>query len=118
VVALVVFAGWQHEQAKLARKDAEAAAAAMTQLQQGLVQLQQGQAADSAAIQSMVASQAEAVHHASTIRQRVVTMGNSDERVQKWLDSALPDGGCMLDDTCPAGSAASAAQRGPAPALR
>ena len=112
ILGLVVFAGWQYDQAKLARKDTEAANAAMTQLHQGLEQLQAGQQASNDSINTMVARLDAASTHAGTVARRVVTMGNSDANVQKWLDTPLPAGGCMLDDTCSGGAAASAPQRG------
>lgn len=118
IAGLVVFAGWQYDQAKLARKDRAAATAAMTQLQAGLAQLQQGQQASDQAIAAMADQLTAAGAHASTVRQRVVTMGNSDAAIQKWLDSPLPAGGCMLDDTCSNGSASSTAQHGPVAAVQ
>lgn len=118
ILGLVVFAGWQYDQAKLARKDTAAATAAMTQLQQGLVQIQAGQAASDEAIQSMSARLDVAGAHATTVARRVVTMGNSDATIQKWLDTPLPAGGCMLDDTCGGAGPASTAQRGPAAVVR
>lgn len=117
IAGLVVFAGWQYDQAKLARKDTAAATLAMTQLQQGLAQLQQGQRADTAAIRATAASQAVVVQHAATVRQRVVTMGNNDASVQTWLDARVPGAGCMLDDTCGTGAAAGTTQRSASAAL-
>lgn len=117
ILLLVGFAGWQYDQAKLARKDAEASAAAMTQLQQGLASLQAGQQASDESIAAMAAAMAQSSAHATTVRRRVVTMGNDDANVQKWLDAPLPAGGCLLDDTCGATGAASAPQRGASAAL-
>ena len=118
VLGLVVFAGWQYDQAKLARKDTAAAVEAMTQLQRGLDSLQAGQRADSAAIQAMAASQAVVSQHAAVVARRVVTMGNSDAKVQTWLDAAVPGTGCLLDDTCPASGAVSATVGGTSAPVR
>lgn len=118
IAGLVVFAGWQYDQAKLARKDTLAAQAAMTQLQEGLAQLQRGQEADKAAVVAVAASQAVATKHAVTVRQRVVTMGNDDAKLQAWLDGAVPGTGCLLDDTCPANAAGAHADSVPASAVR
>lgn len=112
ILLLIGFAGWQYDQAKLARKDAAAAGVAMTQLQAGLTQLQQGQEASNQAITAMADQLTAAGAHATTVRQRVVSMGNSDATIQHWLDTPLPVGGCMLDDTCGNGGAGVATQRG------
>lgn len=112
ILLLIGFAGWQYDQAKLARKDTAAATAAMAQLQQGLAQLQQGQDASNQAITAMAGQLTAAGAHATTVRQRVVKMGNSDAKVESWLDASLPTGGCMLDDTCGNGGAGVATERG------
>ena len=101
IVGLVVFAGWQYDQRKLTDAKMDRLGDQLTATQGVLTQLQQGQAADTAAIQSMAASQALVAQHGSVVRQRVVTMGKNDDKVRTWLDTLLPADGCMLDDTCP-----------------
>ena len=117
VLLLIVACGWFYDQHKLDESKAEAAAKTVAQLQQGLAQLQQGQTASNEAINNMEDALLHQGAHAATIRQRVVTMGNDDATVQKWLDAPLPVNGCMLDDTCPASAAAGTTQRGAAAAL-
>lgn len=118
VVALLVFAGWEYDQRKLDADKLATAQGQVTQLQAGLTQLQAGIDASNAAIAGVAASQAAATVHASTVRQRVVTMGKNDATIQKWLDTRLPAGGCMLDDTCTGGIAPGATIGSPAAAVR
>lgn len=118
VVALLLFAGWEYDQRKLDADKLTAAQGQVTQLQAGLTQLQAGIEASNAAIAGVAASQAAVTGHASTVRQRVVTMGKNDATIQKWLDTRLPADGCMLDDTCTDGVAASATIGSPAAAVR
>lgn len=117
VVGLMVFAGWEYDQRKIDAGKMEAQAKQVDQLQQGLTRLQQGQAASDQAINNMEDAMLKGTTHAATVRQRVVTMGNDDEKVRSWLDGALPPAGCMLDDTCRTAAAASPALSGSAPAL-
>lgn len=118
VVGLLVFCGWEYDQRKLDADKITAAQATVTQLQQGLTQLQAGVDASNAAISAVAASAAVNAQHGSAVRQRVVAMGNNDVTVQKWLDARLPADGCMLDDTCGNGAAASGAVSSASSAVR
>ncbi len=118
VIALVVFAGWEYDQRKLDAAALAAQAQTVTQLQQGLAQLQQGQHNSDVAIQAVAASAVVNNQHAATVRQRVVTMGKSDASVQSWLDTRGPVNLCVLDDTCAPSGVASGAVSGAASAVR
>lgn len=117
VVGLIVTAGWLYDQHKADGLRLDAAEKTQEQQAQQLRSLQAGHAASDEAINNMEDALLHQGVHATAVRQRVVNMGANDATVQTWLDAALPAGGCMLDDTCPASTAASAAQRGPAAAL-
>jgi hypothetical protein len=108
IAGLVVFAGWQYDQRKLDADKLDKLGTAMSAQTAVLAQLQAGQQASDAAVVAVAASQAAATQHGSAVRQRVVTMGNSNATIQHWLDTPLPVGGCMLDDTCANGGVAGA----------
>lgn len=117
VIGLIVTAGWLYDQHKADGLRLDAAEKTQEQQAQQLRSLQQGAAASDEAINNMEDALLHQGVHAAAVRQRVVNMGNDDAAVSKWLDTVLPPGGCMLDDTCPASADAGSAQRGPAAAL-
>lgn len=100
VLCLVGFAGWEYDQRKLDADKLDKLGDTLTATQGALTQLQEGQRADTAAIQAVAASAAQVAQHGSVVRQRVATMEASDAKIHDVLSMVLPVGGCMLDDTC------------------
>lgn len=118
VFGLVLFAGYEYD----ARKDDMAALLAVqgqvSTLQGNLKAVQAGQAADTAAIATLAASQAAVTIHATAVRQRVATMKGNDDAVRAWLDTVGPPSLCMLDDTCTGAGAVPATIGGAASSVR
>lgn len=117
VLLLVGFAGWEYDQRKLDAEKLDKLSGVVNTQAETIRTVQVGQAADSAAINAVAASQASISLHGTTVRQRVQTLRSNDNAMRVYLDTALPPNGCLLDDTCPAGNGASAAIGGAASAV-
>ena len=119
VVALIVTCGFLWDRHKLDADKLDKLNGDLSATRGVLAQLQEGQQADSAAIAAVAASQVVNAQHGSVVRQRVITMGQQNDALRKWLDTRIPsDRACLLDDTCAAGQAsASSAVAGVASAV-
>lgn len=106
ILGLLAFAGWEYDQRKLDADQLHTVGVQLSQQAAVLTQLQQGVQASNDAIKSMSELQTRAAVHGSAVRQRVVTMGNSNAAIHDWLSTSLPPGGCLLDDTCANGGSA------------
>jgi hypothetical protein len=110
IALLAGYGAWQSSRATDALEKLDALSTRLDALQQGVD-------ASNAAILAMDVSLNRVAAKAATVRERVITMERNDATVRSFLDTPLPPGGCMLDDTCStAGSGAESSAPAPMPA--
>lgn len=72
----------------------------LVQAKESLQALDKATAASSAATTELVSKLAGVDEKGSAIKERVVYLERTNEKVRDLLSTALPDGGCLLDNSC------------------